>query len=68
MKIDVFTHVLPNKYKEELFRVAPKDMDIVSNVRSTPTVYDLITDRLLPFPHLVSKSSPMRQEVLTWQS
>jgi predicted TIM-barrel fold metal-dependent hydrolase len=67
MKIDVFTHVLPNKYKEELFRVAPKDMDIVSNVRSTPTVYDLehrfrIMDLYNDYRQVITISAPGIEE------
>jgi len=40
-KIDVFTHILPNKYKQALYKVAPSGMDILDNISSTPTVFDL---------------------------
>jgi aminocarboxymuconate-semialdehyde decarboxylase len=43
MKIDAFTHVLPPVYKEKLFQVSKPGIDIIPNVRSTPTVYDLDT-------------------------
>jgi uncharacterized protein len=41
MNIDIFTHILPPKYKDELFKLSIPGMDIIPNIKSTPTVYDL---------------------------
>ena len=41
MKIDIFTHIIPLEYKEALFKIAPPGVDILANINSTPTVYDL---------------------------
>ncbi len=40
-KIDIATHILPLKYKEVLFKKAPVGSDIIRNINSTPTAYDL---------------------------
>jgi len=37
-KIDIFTHILPVRYREKLLKIAPPGLDIVVNVDSTPTV------------------------------
>lgn len=41
MKIDIFTHILPAKYKDALLKIAPLGMDIIARISSAPTVYDL---------------------------
>jgi predicted TIM-barrel fold metal-dependent hydrolase len=41
MKIDIFTHILPPKYKDALLKNAPPGLDIIANISVTPTVYDL---------------------------
>ncbi len=40
-KIDIATHILPLPYKEILFKKAPSGSDIIRNINSTPTAYDL---------------------------
>jgi predicted TIM-barrel fold metal-dependent hydrolase len=41
MNIDIFTHIVPPAYKEALFKMAPPGIDILANIRVTPTVFDL---------------------------
>ena len=68
MKIDFFTHILPTKYKDKLFQIAPPELDIISNVRSTPTVYDLehrfrIMDQFEGMKQVLTISAPGIEEV-----
>ena len=68
MKIDIFTHILPLKYKETLFEIAPPGMDIVDNVGSTPTLYDLdhrfrIMDKFEGLRQVLTISAPGIEEV-----
>ena len=41
MKIDIFPHVLPIKYKEALYRVAPPGFYIQNVIDSLPTLFNL---------------------------
>lgn len=41
MKIDIFSHILPTKYKEALYEVAPKGFYIQNIIDGVPTLYDL---------------------------
>ena len=68
MKIDIFTHILPPKYKEALFKAAPPYMDIISNISSTPTVFDLdhrfrVMDRFEGLKQVLTISAPALEEV-----
>ncbi|MDP2917798.1 MAG: amidohydrolase family protein [Dehalococcoidia bacterium] len=68
MKIDIFTHILPPKYKEALFKAAPPQMDIISNISSTPTVYDLdhrfrVMDQFEGLKQVLTIAAPALEEV-----
>lgn len=41
MKIDIFAHILPAKYKEVLYKVAPTGFYIQNVIDSLPTLFDL---------------------------
>lgn len=41
MKIDVFQHILPIKYKEALYKIAPADFYLKDVIESLPTLFDL---------------------------
>ncbi|MFC1948946.1 amidohydrolase family protein [Chloroflexota bacterium] len=41
MKIDVFPHILPLKYKKKLYEIAPKDFYIKNVIDATTTLFDL---------------------------
>lgn len=67
-KIDIFTHILPSKYKETLYKVAPSGLDIMSNVGATPTLFDLdhrfrIMDKFDGLTQVLTISAPGIEEV-----
>ena len=41
MKIDIFPHILPKKYKEALYKIAPSDFYIQDVIETLPTLFDL---------------------------
>ncbi len=41
MKIDIFQHILPIKYKEALYKIAPPDFYLKDVIESLPTLFDL---------------------------
>ena len=41
MKIDIFNHILPQRYFDKMMAVAPRHADIGKRVREVPTLYDL---------------------------
>jgi predicted TIM-barrel fold metal-dependent hydrolase len=41
MKIDIFCHIMPDRYKKELFRIAPSGFDLEKMIGSIPTLTDL---------------------------
>lgn len=41
MKIDVFCHILPKKYKETLYQMAPKGFYLQNVIDTLPTLFDL---------------------------
>lgn len=68
MKIDIFTHVFPTRYKEILCKVAPPEMDIMSNVLSTPTLFDLdhrfrVMDKFDDLVQVLTIASPAIEQV-----
>lgn len=68
MMIDVFTHILPPKYKEAVLKAAPPGMDIVKNISSTPTVFDLdhrfrVMDKFEGLKQVLTISAPALEEV-----
>ncbi len=67
-KINIFSHIFPAKYKEALIESAPSGMDIMANVTSTPTVFDLeqrfsIMDKYEDLSEVISIASPGVGEV-----
>lgn len=68
MRIDIFTHILPAKYKESLYKVAPSGLDIINNISSTPTLFDLdhrfrIMDKFDGLMQVLTISSPPIEQV-----
>ncbi|MFC1903183.1 amidohydrolase family protein [Chloroflexota bacterium] len=43
MKIDIFPHILPMKYRDALYKVAPPNFYLKSSIDSIPTLFDLET-------------------------
>jgi len=41
MKIDVFCHIMPDRYRKELFRIAPSGFDLEKMIHAVPTLTDL---------------------------
>ncbi len=41
MKIDIFCHIIPMKYKEALYRASQTDFYLKDSMEATPTLYDL---------------------------
>jgi len=41
MKIDVYTHIFPQKYFDQMLKVMPEHKDIGKRVRGVPMLYDL---------------------------
>ena len=69
MKIDVFPHILPLKYKEALFDKAPPDFYGSSWVDATPSLYDLdirfqIMDKFEDYAQILTLGSPPIEEVV----
>ena len=67
-KINFFSHIIPPGYKEALIEAAPPHMDIIANISSTPTVFDLdqrfrILDRYENLQEVLSIASPGVGEV-----
>lgn len=63
MKIDVFPHILPKKYKEALYRIAPSGFYIQDVIETLPTLFDLehrfrIMDKFKGLMQVLTLSSP----------
>lgn len=63
MKIDVFPHIIPPKYKEALYKVAPSGFYIQNVIDSTPTLFDLdirfrIMDKYEDLMQVLTLSAP----------
>jgi len=68
LKIDIFTHVMPIQYKEKLFKIAPPELDIIKNVGSTPTMFDLdhrfrIMDKFDGLMQVLTLSAPPIEQI-----
>ena len=68
MKFDVYTHILPAKYKEALYKSAPSGFSVQRVVESIPTLYDLdhrfrIMDKFPGVMQVLTLSSPGVQEI-----
>jgi len=63
MKIDVYSHILPMKYKEALYKLAPSDFYSKDVVETKPTLYDLehrfrIMDKFEGLMQILTLSAP----------
>src|SRR4030042_455030 len=63
MKIDVFPHILPKKYKEALYKIAPSGFYIQNVIETLPTLFDLehrfrIMDKFKGLMQVLTLSSP----------
>ena len=63
MKIDIFPHILPVKYKEALYKIAPTGFYIQDVIETLPTLFDLdhrfrIMDKFEGLMHVLTISSP----------
>jgi predicted TIM-barrel fold metal-dependent hydrolase len=67
-KIDIFTHIMPLRYREKLLKIAPPGLDIITNVGSTPTLYDLdkrfrIMDKFDGLRQVLTLSAPPVEQI-----
>jgi predicted TIM-barrel fold metal-dependent hydrolase len=68
MKIDIFPHILPIKYKEALYKVAPADFYIKDVIETLPTLFDLdhrfkIMDKFDDLMQILTLSSPPIEQI-----
>lgn len=68
MPIDVFCHIMPQKYKAALYRHSAKDFYLKDSIDATPTLYDLdqrfrIMDKYEGLSQVLSLASPAVEEV-----
>ena len=68
MKIDIFTHILPIKYKESLYKTAPSKFYLQNVIETLPTLFDLeqrfrIMDKFEGLMHVLTLSSPPPEEI-----
>ena len=67
-KIDIFTHIMPVRYREKLLKIAPPGLDIITNVGSTPTLFDLdqrfrIMDKFDGLRQVLTLSAPPVEQI-----
>jgi predicted TIM-barrel fold metal-dependent hydrolase len=63
LKIDIFSHIMPPKYKDALFKILPADSCWRKNVESRPTLFDIerrlgIMDRFDGMVQVLTSSAP----------
>jgi predicted TIM-barrel fold metal-dependent hydrolase len=68
MKIDIFPHILPPKYKEALYKIAPSGFYIQDVIETLPTLFDLdhrfrIMDKFEGLYHVLTLSSPPIEKI-----
>jgi len=68
MKIDIFPHIIPIKYKEALYKVAPPGFYIQNVIDSTPTLFDLdyrfqIMDKYEGLMQVLTLSAPPIEQI-----
>ncbi len=68
MKIDVFPHILPPKYKDALYKSAPSGFYIQDVIETLPTLYDLehrfrIMDKFEGLLQVLTLSSPPIEKI-----
>ncbi len=69
MKIDIFCHIIPMKYKEALYKVAPPGFYQKASIDTTPTLYDLehrfrIMDKYEGLIQVLTLGSPPVEEIV----
>ena len=69
MKIDIFSHILPMKYKEALYKTAPSGFYIQDVIETLPTLYDLehrfrIMDKFEGLMQVLTLSSPPVEQIV----
>jgi predicted TIM-barrel fold metal-dependent hydrolase len=72
MKIDIFAHILPKKYKELLYETAPSRFYLKNVIETLPTLYDMefrfrIMDKFDGLMQVLTLSSPPVEEVADQQ-
>jgi len=68
MKIDIFPHILPIKYKEALYKMAPPGFYIQDVVETLPTLFDLehrfrIMDKFEGLMQVLTLSAPPIEQI-----
>src|SRR4030042_6919300 len=66
--IDIFTHIMPLRYREKRPKIAPPGLDIIVNVGSTPTLFDLdqrfrIMDKFDGLRQVLTLSAPPVEQI-----
>ncbi len=68
MKIDIFPHILPLKYKETLYKIAPSGFYIKDVIETLPTLFDLehrfrIMDKYEGLMQVLTLSAPPIEQI-----
>jgi len=68
MKIDIFPHILPIKYKEALYKMAPPGFYIQDVIETLPTLFDLdhrfrIMDKFEGMMQILTLSAPPIEQI-----
>jgi predicted TIM-barrel fold metal-dependent hydrolase len=68
MKIDIFPHILPPKYKETLYKIAASDFYIKDVIETLPTLFDLehrfrIMDKFEGLMQVLTLSAPPIEQI-----
>ena len=63
MKLDIFTHIFPQKYYQRMLEVAPNGKDMHKRVREIPSIVDLgarfkIMDKFGDYAQVICLGSP----------
>lgn len=67
MKIDIFTHVIPQKYKDALYNFVSSKFNLQTVIETLPTLYDMehrfrLMDKFDGLMHVLTLSSPAVEE------
>jgi predicted TIM-barrel fold metal-dependent hydrolase len=67
MKIDIYTHVIPKKYKDKLYGFVTSKFNLQKVIETLPTLFDMdhrfrIMDRFEGLMHVVTMSAPAVEE------
>jgi len=68
LKIDIFAHILPPKYKEALYKIAPSGFYLQDVIETLPTLFNLehrfrIMDKFEDLYHVLTLSSPPIEKI-----